>query len=504
MPSGQISTSSENWLLEALAHLNQVSLAVNHICVGDVACLNDLLALIARTVTELFQGSVAAVLIYNADNRAFDLSTLITAGMDSDSFPEALAMEAVSDRQPIFSNERPPTLHLPEGPVQACYPFVASGVSIGAMLVNRRSQMPFTPAQKLVLSNLSNLSTAAILHANSLSGVHRDLARKEEELKQLRRAGLLISSRLRLEETLEAILQMALEVTNAQYGIFRLLDKNGQNLITRAIAGDRLARPLIEALPTSANTVMGWVARNRQPVCIPDLREEPWRNVYYPLDVMLEMRSELAVPLIGASGRLEGVLNLESPRVAAFTDQDSHLLQSLATQAVIAIQEVRLLDALQEVAQILLSQPNPKVLSRVVELACDLLNADASAIWILKNGMLVLQAASGSLHPVERLSPSESLAGKSLSGRRAVVVAGNEDSIPDLINLEKNVTALTVPLLAGDTNRPVGAFAIYSTNQENGRFVESEWDKKVLSCLAYYAALSVQNAGHQEALRAAQ
>ncbi len=472
MCPGQSSPSSDTWLLEALVHLNQVSLAVNHLCVGDAACLKDLLTLITKTVVDLFPGSEAAAVIYEAEERNFDANSLVATGMDPSVFPEALATQAVTDRQPIFSNEQPPTLYLPEGPVQACYPFVASGVSIGAMVVNTRGQVPFSPAQKLVLSNLANLSTAAILHANNLSGVQRDLARKEEELKQLRRAGLLISSRLRLEETLEAILQMALEVTNAQYGIFRLLDKTGQNLITRAIAGDRLARPLVEALPTGANTVMGWVARNRTPVCIPDLRENPWRNVYYPLDVMLEMRSELAVPLIGASGRLEGVLNLESPRVAAFTDQDSHLLQSLATQAVTAIQEVRLLDALQEVAQFLLSQPNPKVLSRIVELACDLLNAETSAIWILKNDMLMLQAASGSLHPVERLSPTDSLAGKSLNGRRAIVIAASGDSVQDLSNLDKNVNALTVPLLAGDTNRPVGAFAIYSTNQENGRFTE--------------------------------
>ena len=58
---------------------------------------------------------------------------------------------------------------------------------------------------------------------------------------------------------------------------------------------------------------MAWVARNRQAACISDLHEEPWSQIYYPLDASLEMRSELAVPLIGASGRLEGVLNLESP-----------------------------------------------------------------------------------------------------------------------------------------------------------------------------------------------
>ena len=113
---------------------------------------------------------------------------------------------------------------------------------------------------------------------------------------------------------------MALEVTGARYGIFRLVDKSGQNLVMRAIAGEHLGRPAVEALPINATSVMGWVAKTRQPLNIPDVRAAPWSRIYYPLDHALEMRSELAVPLIGAGGRLEGVLNLESPQLGAFTE----------------------------------------------------------------------------------------------------------------------------------------------------------------------------------------
>jgi len=114
---------------------------------------------------------------------------------------------------------------------------------------------------------------------------------------------------------------------------------------------------------------MGTVALRREPVVIPDLREEPWKGIYYPLDRELEMRSEVAVPLIGASGRLEGVLNLESPLKNAFSDEDRILLHSFATQAVIAIQEARLLDALQEIAHLLLTQTGQQVMERLAELA---------------------------------------------------------------------------------------------------------------------------------------
>jgi signal transduction histidine kinase len=214
------------------------------------------------------------------------------------------------------------------------------------------------------------------------------------------------------------------------------------------------------------------------------------------------------VPLIAASGRLEGVLNLESPVVGAFSEQDRHLLQSLATQAVIAIQEVRLLDALQEVAGLLLAQPSQQVLSRLAELACDLLNAAASAIWTLQGDQLVLQVANAGYLRGERLPLHGSLAGQAvLTGRPVVTDDVRTDPRfhrADLARTQNWARALVVPLLASEDRQPIGAFSVYSAGSEPGRFAESEWDEKVLTCLAHYAALAVHSSAHQEALRAAQ
>src|SRR5678815_3158692 len=152
---------------------------------------------------------------------------------------------------------------------------------------------------------------------------------------------------------------------------------------------------------------MAHVARTREPLLIADLRQEPWSKIYYPLDSNLEMRSELAVPLINASGRLEGVLNLESPQLGAFSDGDNHMLQSLAAYAITAIQEVRLLDALQEAAQLLISQPTQKVLDRLCGMANNLLNTSSSAIWLSnESGDLQLTSSNGSIQPMEKVSDS--------------------------------------------------------------------------------------------------
>ncbi len=267
----------------------------------------------------------------------------------------------------------------------------------------------------------------AIQRVGELAGMQRDLARKQDELARLHHAGLLISSRHRLEETLEAILTMALEVTDAHYGVFRLVDRASGHLVTKAIAGDGLGRPHTEPLPIGATSIMGYVAASRRPLRVSDLRQEPWARIDYPLGQELTMRSELAVPLIGSDGRLEGVLNLESPAVDVFSEADSYLLQALATQAVVAIEQVSLLDALQEITERLLTQPYPLVLRRLSELASRLLNNDAGAVWSERGGKLVLET-----------------------------------------------TAVT-----------------------------SEWDQKVMAILNRYAALALENADRQEALRSA-
>jgi len=190
----------------------------------------------------------------------------------------------------------------------------------------------------------------------------------------------------------------------------------------------------------------------------------------------------------------------------SFSEQDSYLLQALATQAVIAIQEARLLDALQEVAQLLLAQPYRQVLRRLVELACDLLNGTTSEIWIQEGEQLALQGASAGCEHAEFLPLRGSLAGQAIKQRGPVtaddVRTDTRFHRRDLAQAQGWTRALVVPLLFSDEQPPVGAFGVYYAGAD--RVPESEWDTKVLTFLAHYAALAVHNAARQEALRQAQ
>jgi signal transduction histidine kinase len=510
-------------VLDALDSLNQIGAAINRLSYygeleGDGAAADRIAAtleLIVSSAIQVLPGASAVIYAYDPQQEAFELGSRVSAGEPTDASPDdaprrdGIGVRAIAQRRRVLSYEEldlgiHPAKRRTGARVMACFPLVVADQVVGVLYVYLHEERSFTQFELLMLDNLMNQAAMALYQARRLA----DVERKEDELARLRRAGLVISSRLGLQETLDVILQMALEVTGAHYGIFRLADPSGRQLVTRAVASEHLDRPMVEALPVNEHSVMGWVATRREPVCIRDLQAEPWDAVYYPLDADLEMRSELAVPLIGASGRLEGVLNLESPVVGAFSEQDSLLLQSLATQAVIAIQEVRLLDALRELAGVLLAQPRQDVLVHLVEVARELLNAAASAIWTAHGEELVLEAASSGYRRGERLPLRGSLAGEAvLSG--AVVRTDDIGADPrfhrhDLAQAQQWARALVVPLLASDGLAPIGAFSVYSTVDEPGRFAESEWDEKVLTCLAHYAALAVHNAERQEALRTAQ
>ncbi len=344
--------------------------------------------------------------------------------------------------------------------------------------------------QQALLANAAMHAGAWLAQIEQAAHMQRSLQRKEEELNRLRRADMLISSRLGLEETLEAILQMALEVTGARYGIFRLLDDHGQ-LITRAFAGEDLDRPATEALPLDETSITGLAAVQRRTLCIPDVLAPPWSQLYYPLDHQSPMRSELVTPLIAANGRLEGVINLESPEVAAFTQADAQLLQSFAIQAVIAIQEARLLDALQDLSVQLLTGSAAAAFERVIQLGRELLGAAQAGLWWWQDGELRLQTYL----PQEAAPPSPVT-----TWLRAQLTASPPPSGPIASSSWHGV--LMAPLISGNQEHPKGALAVLGTASDP--LVLSDWDKKVLALLARHAALAADNARRQEALRLAQ
>ncbi|NMB54259.1 MAG: GAF domain-containing protein [Leptolinea sp.] len=512
-------------LLEALASLNQISGAINRIGSEDVISSADSLKLIVESAIRVVPGSSAVIYTYDEIHARFETESRVAAGPEGENAlklnhpvddlprPNGIGRRAVGRRGNVLSYEEPDLTIHPFYTAQGvkavgCFPLIVVKQVVGVLYIYLCEDRPFSRLELLMLDNFVNQAAMAIYHTRRLASVQRDLERKNDELNRLNRASMLISSRLKLEETLEAILHLALDMTGGHYGIFRLLDREGKNLVTHVFAGNYKTRPQTEVLPLESNSIMAYVARSRQPIVIADLQAEPWSKIYYPLDASMLMRSELAVPLINASGRLEGVLNLESPDMGAFDENHSHILQTMGAFAVTAIQEVRLLDALQEVAREIITQSCPIVLDRLTSLACDLLNASVSALWLRRDQELVLASSCGGYVHSENIPLEGSLTGQAvLKGEAVVAEDVREDPRfhrQDLAKSQNWMRALIVPLLTGEPGLPLGAIGVYSSEPEPGRFAESDWDKKVLTFLSHYAVLALQNESRQQALRSAQ
>ncbi len=82
--------------------------------------------------------------------------------------------------------------------------------------------------------------------------------------------------------------------------------------------------------------ITGRVARTGKPTNVPDVR----KSRYY-IEELPEIRSELSVPLV-RKGKIIGVLNVESNKTNAYTDDDLALLSAFGNELAIAIENARL------------------------------------------------------------------------------------------------------------------------------------------------------------------
>lgn len=493
---------------DVLARLSRITSTVTSLHRENEPGIYAALKLITRNAVDLIPGAVVSICSFDPTRGALDLDRRVMVGepfwpaVDDPCQINGLATAALQHKVRQFSWEDQAS-ESAAGQV-ACFPLLASGDVFGVLVANRPDDQPFQPTDLTWLENLASLAALTLSLTRLPIQAQQEQTRRERQLRRLRRAGMLISSRSSLQDTLDTILRTALEITDASYGIFRLVDRSAKYLVTRSFTGIGLAKPAIENLPIGETSVMGYVARKREPVLISDLHEEPWKAIYYPLDHELDMRSEVAVPLIGASGRLEGVLNLESPEINAFDKEDRYILQILATQAVIAIQEVRLLDTLQDIAAMLYTHSLDDIHQALVERACDLLNVPTSLIWLQEKDRLVVQAASVKSIYDQSIPLGSGPTSRAIqSGLSVSLLELHADDI-ELPGLEGAGSALFVPFSTGSDSGPGGVFSVYSARGDIRDFGQSDWDKRVVSILGHYDALAVQNSAHLEALKLAE
>lgn len=389
--------NTEKKFQKSLANLHSISGLVNDLDVNAKASLPALLKLIADSSIQLVENSSAVIYKIDLGTGMIDPTTRVFVSGSPDPIgfgkndlprPDGLGYRSITRKERVVSYEENDTTlhptHLINGVHAAvCFPLMIQRIPQGILYLYLHEQREFTDWEILQIEIFVNQAAMAIYQANAQNTLRDDLEKKEGELRQLQTATKVLFSKQNLSETLNSILTLALEMTNAHYGIFRLVDDHKRNLVTYSYAGADMRRPKIESLPINEHSVMGRVASTRSSILINDILEEQFD--YYPLADDMKMRSELALPLINANGGLEGVINLESPNPKAFSVHHKLMVETLCTFAVIAINEFRLLESLVEITQSIGKTPLDHLARLILTRTGFLFNAEICDLWELSN-----------------------------------------------------------------------------------------------------------------------
>ena len=207
---------------------------------------------------------------------------------------------------------------------------------------------PFTPAQIKLLETFADQAVIAIENVRlfkELDERTNELTRSVGELKALGEVGQAVSSTLDLETVLTRIASHAVQLTGAAGGAIYEYDEESEEFHLRG--SHQIEKEFVETLRASpirlGGGALGQAATSRAPVEVADIFDE--REIgatrMRPVLRQLGYRSLLAVPLL-REGRIMGGLTIYRRTTGSFPPEVVNLLQTFATQSVLAIQNARL------------------------------------------------------------------------------------------------------------------------------------------------------------------
>ena len=305
-----------------------------------------------------------------------------------------------------------------------------------------------------------------------------------------------ISETLDLDKLLENV--AAIVKTVIPYDLFAILLYNEatQGLRIRYAIGhrDEVVRTL--TIPLNEG-ITGVAAGTRTAVLVDDVRAD---SRY--LNALDAVRSELAVPMT-ARGKLVGVIDMQSTRVKAYSEQDRALLRLIAARVASSIDNARLYRRIERQNRTMrtlahLSQEFSSILDldellgKIAATIRALINYDAFSIFLVDAEKRVLRHRFSVRYDqrvkLDNIPLGKGITGAAAESREAVRVADTGQD-PRYIASHADIRSeLAVPLIVQD--RVVGVLDVES--DRFGYFTEDH--QRTLSVLAPQIASSVENA----------
>lgn len=215
--------------------------------------------------------------------------------------------------------------------------------SVGVLFVNNRSQHHFTIDEQLNIELFARQAAVAIRNTR----LYEALQRRVAALQTLHEAGAEINGTLDEREVVKKIIRQ----------VWKLAEKENAFASVRKVKGDEAvlvdyypAPPLddrpIPLKPGKGKKkkigITGRAVSDKRSQLVGDVTADPDYIKYHSTT-----RTELTVPII-IDDEVVYVINLEHPELNAFDEEDKRDLESLATQAAIAIQNARKYESLIE------------------------------------------------------------------------------------------------------------------------------------------------------------
>ncbi|MDC0835331.1 GAF domain-containing protein [Geitlerinema sp. CS-897] len=334
-----------------------------------------------------------------------------------------------------------------------------------------------------------------------------------------------------LEDILDLILEAGVQFTDSDYADLWLYDKRHQSLQIKANYKNRRTSKLknLEQSTDENWNAMGGIAGqaliNRQSYYSPNVKEDP-----HYVEVSPDVRSEFIIPLI-FQDKILGILNLESKKRNAFSDDCQKLTETLADSAAVAIGTSGLKSQLELSNRKLKKNNNRLTLYKeLLEKLITTIDVPADELSILEyihdrasflmdtgNMYIALYEPENDLidfkivyvrnesvppYPPRKLSEGRGKTEQIIKTKKAIRHTSKESQKwykyegQNYIDEDKNFPAfawLGVPILLGEqeNDRCLGVIATYSTDEQH---IYTQDNQDILEQLARWAAIALENA----------
>src|SRR5208337_1493126 len=220
-------------------------------------------------------------------------------------------------------------------------PLLREGSPIGFIALGRNSVRPFTDRQIELVTTFADQAVIAIENARLLNELRESLQQQTVTADVLK---VISRSVFDLQPVLETVIENACRLCGADKGfIYRVRGDSGQFAVAYNATPELLDLLARTPVRRARNSVTGRVLLEHGTIHVENVRADP----EYSFVEEIGVRTTLGVPML-REGLLLGVIIIYREEVRAFTGRQIELVEAFADQAVIAIENVRLFEEIQD------------------------------------------------------------------------------------------------------------------------------------------------------------